>query len=436
MKALVLCGGRGTRLRSVVSDRPKVLAPVLGRPFLEWVLLGLRSQGLTEVTLCTGHGHDDIARSIGDGRTVGIAVSYSREPSARGTAGAIRNALEDQTFDRVLVTNGDSYCPVRVPELERVHVERGSCVTLWAVPSDDRARFGSLAVDDDGRVKAMSEKDGSAGPGLVNAGVYVLAREVISRIPPAGEVSLERDVLPEYAGRGMYAVVGDAPFLDIGTPDSYGQAESVLRPAFARLAGAPSSLRARLDAHLEGSRSVQERAAAACADAVLAAARTIAEVFAGGGKVLLCGNGGSAADCQHIAAEFVSQLTKENSRPGLPAIALTTDTSIMTAYANDFGFEGVFERQVRALGRPGDVLIALSTSGNSENVRRAVRAARELGLHTIGLLGEGGRLTDEVELPVVVPSRNTQHVQESLLPIEHAICDLVERLLLARSGAC
>jgi D-sedoheptulose 7-phosphate isomerase len=132
----------------------------------------------------------------------------------------------------------------------------------------------------------------------------------------------------------------------------------------------------------------------------------------------------------------VSQLTKEYSRPGLPAIALTTDTSILTAYANDFGFEGVFERQVRALGRPGDVLVALSTSGNSANVRRAVRAAREIGLRTIGLLGEGGQLTAEVDCPVVVPSRNTQHIQESLLPMEHAIADLVERLLLARSRPC
>src|SRR4029077_1486759 len=154
---------------------------------------------------------------------------------------------------------------------------------------------------------------------------------------------------------------------------------------------------ARLDFHLDESRSVQQRAASACADAVVAAAHMIAATFAAGGKILLCGNGGSAADSQHFAAEFVSQLTKENSRPGLPAIALTTDTSILTAYANDFGFEGVFARQVQALGRPGDVLVGISTSGNSENVRRAVRTAGEIGLWTIGLLGEGGHLTAEVD---------------------------------------
>jgi len=434
MRALVLCGGQGTRLRSVMGERPKSLAPVLGRPFLEWLLLRLRADGLDEITLCTGHGHDAIARSIGDGRALGVTVRYSQETSPRGTAGAIRNALEGQVYDRALVVNGDSYCHPRLAELDRVHRETSSCVTLLALPAEDRSRFGSLTLGGDGQVLTLAEKAESAGPGLVNAGVYLLSPEVVARIP--AEASLERDVLPGYVGRGMYAVVGDGPFVDIGTPDSYRDAEATLGPEFAALAGAPASLRARLDAHLEGSRSVQLRSAAACADGVVGAARMIADAFAAGGKILICGNGGSAADSQHFAAEFVSQLTKENVRPGLPAIALTTDTSIMTAYANDFGWDGVFERQVRALGRPGDVLVALSTSGNSENVRRAVRAARETGLRTVGLLGEGGHLTTEVDCPVVVPSRNTQHIQESLLPMEHAICDLVERLLLARTLAC
>ena len=434
MRALVLCGGQGTRLRSVTGDRPKSLAPVFGRPFLEWLLLSLRSEGLDEVTLCTGYGHDAIARTIGDGRAIGMTVRYSQETSPRGTAGAIRNALDGDVHDRVVVMNGDSYCHVRLAELDRVHRETGSCVTLLAVPAQDRARFGSLTLGSEGQVLTLAEKAEHTGPGLVNAGVYVLSPEVVSRIPM--EASLERDVLPAYVGRGMYAVVGDGPFVDIGTPEAYSEAEATLGPDLAALAAAPASLRARLDAHLEGSRSVQLRAATACADAVVAAAHMIADTFAAGGKILICGNGGSAADSQHFAAEFVSQLTKEYARPGLPAIALTTDTSILTAYANDFGFEGVFERQVRALGRPGDVLVALSTSGNSENVRRAVRAARETGLRTIGLLGEGGQLTVEVDCPVVVPSRNTQHIQESLLPMEHAICDLVERLLIARSPAC
>src|SRR5207237_7784301 len=130
----------------------------------------------------------------------------------------------------------------------------------------------------------------------------------------------------------------------------------------------------------------------------------IAAAFAAGGKILLCGNGGSAADCQHFAAEFVSQLNKEFPRRGLPAIALTTDTSVLTAYANDFGFDGVFERQVRALGRPGDVLVGISTSGSSTNVIRAVVAARAIGMNTMALTGTRGRLKELVDIAAAVPS--------------------------------
>lgn len=144
---------------------------------------------------------------------------------------------------------------------------------------------------------------------------------------------------------------------------------------------------------------------------------------------MLCGNGGSAADCQHMAAELTCRLTADFERPALAAVALTTDTSFLTAYANDCGFEGVFERQVRALGRRGDVVLGISTSGGSKNVRRALTAARESGLVTIALVGEGGALQREADVAIVVPSRVTAHVQEAMLPIEHVICHAVEREL-------
>src|SRR5205807_1764234 len=123
------------------------------------------------------------------------------------------------------------------------------------------------------------------------------------------------------------------------------------------------------------------------AEPILAAADLVAGAFRGGGKLLLCGNGGSAADCQHMAAEFTSRLSADFVRPALPAIAMTTDTSFLTAYANDFDFEGVFARQVEALGKPGDVLLAISTSGNSKNVIRAVETGKAMGLRTIVLMG-------------------------------------------------
>lgn len=179
--------------------------------------------------------------------------------------------------------------------------------------------------------------------------------------------------------------------------------------------------------HLLKSAEVKRRVAEKSAGAMVAAARVIADAFRAGGKVLLCGNGGSAADCQHMAAELVNRLTKEFERPGLPAIALTTDTSFLTAFANDIGFEGVFARQVETLGRPGDVLIGISTSGSSTNVVLAVEAALAANMRTIVLTGSGGRLAEMGNVAISVPSTNTQHIQEAHLAIEHVVCDLVER---------
>jgi len=179
--------------------------------------------------------------------------------------------------------------------------------------------------------------------------------------------------------------------------------------------------------YLAESADMIRRTADECDDDILAAADLIAQAFRAGGKVLLCGNGGSAADCQHMATEFVSRLTKDVERPGLPAVALTTDTSFLTAFGNDCGFDGLFERQVQALGRPGDVLIGISTSGNSPNVVRAVRYARTAGLRSIVLTGAGGQLAGLADVAISVPSKDTQHIQETHVAVEHLICWFVER---------
>jgi D-sedoheptulose 7-phosphate isomerase len=148
-----------------------------------------------------------------------------------------------------------------------------------------------------------------------------------------------------------------------------------------------------------------------------------------GGKLLLCGNGGSAADAQHLATECMVRLEAE--RAPLPAIALTTDTSLLTAAGNDHGFETIFARQVAGLGRPGDVLLAISTSGNSRNVVRAVEEARQRGLHTLGLLGnDGGRLKAMVHMALVVPSFSTQRIQEVHITVGHILCGALERRIL------
>jgi D-sedoheptulose 7-phosphate isomerase len=174
---------------------------------------------------------------------------------------------------------------------------------------------------------------------------------------------------------------------------------------------------------------VKHQIEGACSGAVLAAVQMMARSLASGGKVLLCGNGGSAADCQHIAAEFIGRMG-DPDRPALPALALTTDTSCLTAVGNDYGFQDVFQRQVEVVGISGDVLVAISSSGNSANLIRAVTTARERGMTTIGLLGRGGgALASLVHLAIVVPSDNTQRIQEGHITLGHIICDLVERML-------
>jgi D-sedoheptulose 7-phosphate isomerase len=157
-------------------------------------------------------------------------------------------------------------------------------------------------------------------------------------------------------------------------------------------------------------------------------AQRCAQVLDGGGKILLAGNGGSAADSQHIAAELVGRFKLER-RP-LPAIALTTDTSLLTAVGNDYGFEAVFSRQIRGLGRSGDLFVGISTSGNSPNVLQALEACREMGLTTVGLTGAaGGAMADLCDLLLAVPSLDTPRIQESHIMIGHILCQLVDDIL-------
>lgn len=178
---------------------------------------------------------------------------------------------------------------------------------------------------------------------------------------------------------------------------------------------------------LKESSEVKLKMESACKAEILVAVQSITDAFRNGKKLLLCGNGGSAADSQHIAAEFMIRLNHNLQRPALPAIALTTDSSNLTAGGNDIGFENVFARNVEGLGNEGDVLIAISTSGNSPNIIKAVNKAHEKKMFVAGFLGgSGGKLKEIVDLPIVIPSSNTQRIQEGHITVAHIICELVE----------
>ena len=185
---------------------------------------------------------------------------------------------------------------------------------------------------------------------------------------------------------------------------------------------------ARLETYVAEGGALREAFFPAHGEEVVRLAHVLADALAHGGKILLCGNGGSAADAQHLAAEFVNRFLMDR-RP-LPALALTTDTSILTAVGNDFGFDLVFAKQVQALGREGDVLLGLSTSGNSPNVVAALEAGRALGMVAIGLTGEGGgKMRELCDHLLAVPSRQTPLIQEIHITVGHLLCLLVDEIL-------
>lgn len=190
--------------------------------------------------------------------------------------------------------------------------------------------------------------------------------------------------------------------------------------------------RDKIKLHLQASAQLKQQVFESCCGDIIKAVESICSCFRAQGKLLICGNGGSAADAQHLATEFVVRLSHEINRPGLPALALTTDSSLLTAAGNDLGFGHIFSRQVEAFGQAKDVLLAISTSGNSENILQALASARQKKLGTIGLLGSGGgKMKGACEVAILIPSHNVQHIQECHITVGHIICELVEKTLFS-----
>lgn len=189
-----------------------------------------------------------------------------------------------------------------------------------------------------------------------------------------------------------------------------------------------------IESQLLQSAAIKTSMVQACTESIAAAAQAILEALEGGHKVLWCGNGGSAAQAQHLSTELVGGLRDHQRRP-IPSISLTTDSSLLTAWSNDISFDTVFSRQVEAIGQTGDVLLVLSTSGNSPNIVKAVEVAREKGLTTIVLTGlDGGAVKKRCDVVVAIPSSDTQRIQEGHLAAGHIICELVERDFLQTTG--
>ena len=224
LQALVLVGGRGTRLRSVVADVPKPLAEVAGRPFLLHLLDYLARFEIRDVVLCTGYMGEVVRERLGDGAAYGVRLSYSQEPAPLGTGGALRLALPLSRGETVLALNGDSLVDADLAKFLAFHEATRARASMVLSRVEDKARFGTVELGEGDAVAAFSEKDASAkeqGPGWVNGGIYLLHGDVLAAVPAGEKFSLEYDVFPTLVGRGLYGFRSDAGLTDIGTPSSY-----------------------------------------------------------------------------------------------------------------------------------------------------------------------------------------------------------------------
>ncbi|MFB3817711.1 MAG: sugar phosphate nucleotidyltransferase [Candidatus Methylomirabilales bacterium] len=226
--AAILAGGPGTRLRAVLGDRPKALAPVGGRPFLAYPLEQLAAAGVRTAVICTGWRGEAVQAAFGPALGP-LRLEYSREAAPLGTAGALRAALPLLASPEVLVLSGDAFCEVDLAELARTHVRHGADATLVVVPVPEALPHRRVDVDPLGRVRAVRET-AEPGPGWVSAGVYCLARRLLQALP-AGPVSLEREALPGWLSRRCFALPTFGRFLDLDTPEAYAAAQAFFGPA-------------------------------------------------------------------------------------------------------------------------------------------------------------------------------------------------------------
>src|SRR5262249_30052439 len=224
---LLLVGGLGTRLRSVLSDKPKPLAPIGGISFLELLVMQVSSQGLRRLVMCTGFKAGQIQQEFGDGRKWNVTLHYSEEERPLGTAGAIKLAERFvPPAPYFVVMNGDSFLELDLHRLIRFHREYGGSASIAVRRVSDAARYGTVHLDQKNRVVRFTEKMGIPEPGVINGGVYVFHRDILDRIPD-GPSSLEKDVLPDLLNQRIFALEQDGMFIDIGTPEDYARAQAL-----------------------------------------------------------------------------------------------------------------------------------------------------------------------------------------------------------------
>jgi NDP-sugar pyrophosphorylase family protein len=225
LTAIILAGGKGTRLRSVLPSTPKAVAPIHGKPFLDWVLCWLAGYGVSEVIIASGHLNEILSQKLGDLRQ-GISISYSIEESPLGTGGALRLASKVHTGSTILCINGDTFCPLDLNAFLNRHQSQPFKCTLALTEQQDVSRYGMVEINEQGRITRFLEK-GALRSGYVSAGIYLIDRSLVDSLPE-GPISLEKQCFPSWITRGIGGYTTDACFLDIGVPEDYAKAETIL----------------------------------------------------------------------------------------------------------------------------------------------------------------------------------------------------------------
>ncbi len=227
IRAFVICGGQGTRIRSVLADRPKSMALVSGKPFLQLLLDRISCQGVTDVILGTGYMAEKIETYFATGSEIALQIRYSHEHEPLGTGGALKLA-ESLITDPILVLNGDSYVEWNLRQMLNLFATKDTAMVMVLQAVADVTRYGSVELDENSRITAFVEKGAYKGPGLINAGVYLLRRQIVRELPAGAKMSLEKDVFPHLIRRGVYGLVCRGLFIDIGIPEDLTRAQTLL----------------------------------------------------------------------------------------------------------------------------------------------------------------------------------------------------------------
>lgn len=224
MTVAIQAGGLGKRLRPAVKDKPKVLAQINNHPFLEYILLQLSSEGFKDVVLCTGYLGDQIEKAFG-GKYRDLSLKYSVENKTLGTAGSLRNAIQSFKSGTVLVINGDTFCEIDFNKFWQFHVRKKSAASLIFSKVPNPSRFGTVKLDQNNKIVKFEEKKPGDRHGFVSAGVYLINKTLISKIPEGQKISLEKEMFPKWIGKEFYGFKVENEFIDIGTPESYKSAQ-------------------------------------------------------------------------------------------------------------------------------------------------------------------------------------------------------------------